>query len=392
LDKDIIYWIWMQQALGYANPKVKDVLKRYGTPMDFYKLLKVLTKSKNLTLKEIKKAKDASLEDAKLIFEDCKKLGCDIITFDDELYPEDLRHIYNPPCLLYTLGNMPNLNDEVVITIVGSRISTKYGNDLSYEFAYNLSKSGALVASGGAYGIDTMALKGCLESNGTPICVIGNGLDIFYPKENTPLFNEIIKYGVIISEYPPKVSPKRIHFPQRNRIMSGISAGTLVVEAQKRSGSLITANLALEQGKDVFAIPGDIRSELSSGTNSLIKSGATPVFDVGDIVDEYIDRYPGKLKLLSDKRQLKAASSKKADFNKNLQIELCRKDNIEDKDFTGVSEKAQSLYKVLNNIPKHIDDISREAEIEICEVQSYLLELELLGFAKPHSGARYSIK
>lgn len=209
----------------------------------------------------------------------------DIITLDDPEYPESLRGISDPPLVLYIKGKIQE-QDRLSVAIVGSRASSSYGKDACYLFSSGLAKLGITIVSGLARGIDTISHKACLEASGRTIAVLGSGLLNIYPKENKALFEEIAKNGACISEFPLDTLPLSSNFPQRNRIIAGFSLGCIVVEAAERSGALITARLAMEYGKDVFAVPGEITKETSKGTNRLIKQGAKPVSDVVDVIEE----------------------------------------------------------------------------------------------------------
>lgn len=207
------------------------------------------------------------------------------ITLDNENYPTLLKQIYDPPKVLYVKGNTDILNN-ISVAIVGCRDSTKYGNKATQYFAYNLSKNNINIISGLAKGIDSFAHIGALQAKGKTIAVLGCGLDIVYPKENEDLFKEIIKQGgAIISEYPIGTKPKKNNFPARNRIISGLSRAIIVVEAREKSGALITADFAMEQGRNVFSVPGNINSITSVGTNQLIKDGAIPVCNYQDVLN-----------------------------------------------------------------------------------------------------------
>lgn len=210
------------------------------------------------------------------------------IYIENENYPVQLRNIYNPPLKLYVLGNKEILKQKAV-AIVGSRDATEYGKKVAFQFSRNLSENGINIISGLALGIDTYAHLGTLQNNnkGKTIAILGSGLDNIYPKQNVELAKTIIKNGgCIISEYPLGTKPEKLHFPQRNRIISGLSKGVLVVEASEKSGSLITADFALEQGKEVFAVPGNILINTSVGTNNLIKQGAKLVTNYEEVLEE----------------------------------------------------------------------------------------------------------
>lgn len=206
-----------------------------------------------------------------------------IIKYGDNKYPEKLKNIYSSPKILYALGNEELLHKKS-IAIIGCRKCTKIGAINAYKFGYELSKKDICIVSGFARGIDTYSHIGAIKEKGKTIAVLGSGLDVIYPKENLKLYYEILNSGgLIISEYPLGSKPEKYHFPQRNRIISGLSDGVLVIEAKEKSGTLITVDYALDQGRDVYAIPGNIEKENSYGTNNLIKEGAIPVTRVEDI-------------------------------------------------------------------------------------------------------------
>lgn len=211
--------------------------------------------------------------------------GYSFIVWEDSCYPSLLREIYDPPPLLYYSGNIDILNNTC-LAVVGSRRHTVYGRENAYKFAYGLSKHGLTIVSGMARGIDTWAHKGVFEARGKTAAILGCGLDICYPPENKAVKKNIEDFGVLISEFPPGYKPLPSNFPRRNRIISGLSLGTLVVEAGKKSGALITADFALEQGREVFAIPGGIASPYSRGCHKLIKEGAKLVENIEDILEE----------------------------------------------------------------------------------------------------------
>ena len=206
------------------------------------------------------------------------------IKLEDSTYPEKLKEIYNPPKTIYLIGNEKLLNQKS-IAIIGCRECTRYGAENAYKFGYELAKENICVISGFAKGIDTYSHKGAVSAKGKTIAVLGCGLDIVYPPENMELYKQIlIQGGAIISEYPLGSKPEKYHFPERNRIISGLSSGVLVIEAKKKSGTMITVDFALEQGREVYAVPGNISSENSYGTNELIKEGATPVTSINDMI------------------------------------------------------------------------------------------------------------
>ena len=232
---------------------------------------------------------------------DCARDGQFILTMGDSLYPNRLRTIFDPPILLYGKGALPMFDDEVAVTVVGTRSCTPYGVRAASQLGYELSKQGALLVSGMAKGIDGEALKGALRAGGFTAAVLGGGADVIYPAENRRLYQDIAATGVILSEYPPGTVPKADHFPVRNRLLSALSLATVVVEAPEKSGALITATTALEQGREVFAVPGPFDAPMSRGTNALIREGAGLVCEAWDVLSFYESRYPHKLRPLRAK-------------------------------------------------------------------------------------------
>lgn len=282
--EDIRYWIWLSRIEGLTPKLLNDLLEKYNSPKELWK--KTKDELVNEGLKEIYADRivnnfyKQSLDNYLKYMNDN---NIEIITIKDKYYPDKLKVIYDPPVVLYAKGDKTILNKNGM-AIVGCRLCTEYGKSVAKKIAYNLSMNNINVISGLAKGIDSAAHRGSLEGIGKTIAVVGCGLDRVYPEENRDLFREIIKSGgVIISEYVIGTKPIAKNFPKRNRIISGLSNGVIVVEAGLKSGTLITADFALEQGKDVYAIPGNINSPNSYGTNDLIKQGAKLITDIKDI-------------------------------------------------------------------------------------------------------------
>lgn len=290
-----------------------------------------------------------------------KKNEAKIITIFDDNYPKHLRNIYNPPKVIYIKGDL-GFEDEISIAIVGSRKATTYGKWVAEKFAKELAGLGITIISGLARGIDTKAHEGALMTKGRTIAVLGNGIDSIYPKANKILSEKIQNNGAVITEYPLGVQPLPYNFPMRNRIISGLSLGVLVVEASENSGSLITAQIALEQGREVFAIPGNINNIYSKGTNLLIKDGAKLVTDIEDIIEE--------ITLL--KNRIKMNKVKKVSYL-NL-----GKDEIK-------------IVECIKEYPKHCDEISYKTGFDIKKVNSILTILELKGIVKQLPGKFFTI-
>ena len=279
------YWIWLSTIKGLGSRRKQILLNKYKTPERIYNL----KKEEILKIKGFSEALAECIidkenkENLKKQIDDIQEQNIKIITIEEKEYPQLLRTIYDYPVSIYVKGNEKILNAPT-IGIVGCRQSTAYGEKVAQYFAYNLSKRSINIISGLAKGIDSQSHIGAIKAKGITIGVIGSGLDIVYPKENQYLYDKIIREnGAIVSEYPLGVKPEKMNFPARNRIISGMSKGILVVEAKKKSGTLITVDFALEQGRDVYVVPGNIDEMNSVGTNDLIKQGAQMVTSHRDI-------------------------------------------------------------------------------------------------------------
>lgn len=284
-----------------------------------------------------------------------------IITVLDENYPERLKYIYDKPIVLYTKGNYKE-EDNLAIGIVGSRKATAYGKWACEKFTKELVSMGVTIVSGLALGIDSVAHKSAIEAGGRTIGVLGNGIDITYPKKNCTLYNEVAKNGIVVTEFPIGTQPFSYNFPQRNRIISGLSMGVIVIEAKEKSGSLITAHLALDQGKEVFALPGNINSIYSGGTNRLIKDGAIPLLDIDDIMEEIYD--------------LQAYMEEK------------KRESV---DYLSLSETESNIIKIIEIEPTHCDTIAMKTGMDISSIMSILTILELKGLIKELSNRIFTL-
>jgi DNA processing protein len=283
-------------------------------------------------------------------------VNVEVITYWDENYPQQLKNIYYPPLILYILGKYKQ-EDEQSISIVGTRKSTDYGKSITNQFASNLAEQNITIISGMARGIDSIAHKAALKANGRTIAIVGSGLDYIYPPENKLLFNEITKNGAVISEFPLGTKPDAQNFPKRNRIIAGLSLGTLVIETKENGGAMQTAKFALDQNKEVFAIPGNLTSDKSRGTNILIqRNGAKLVTEPEDIIIEL---------------QLKLKPIVGQNIpNPKLDLSLFE----------------EKIYQILNETPKQIDLVATESMLSISETLVNLLSLEFKGLVQQLPG------
>ncbi|MDE6550954.1 MAG: DNA-processing protein DprA [Clostridia bacterium] len=295
-----------------------------------------------------------NISKADAIVERVDKIGGYIVTYDDSEYPDALRNIYAPPPVLYAKGDISLLKSES-IAVVGSRRPTRYGRDVTTKFARALAVNGLTVVSGLARGIDTIAHTVTLENGGKTIAVIANGLDRVYPPENERLMREIEDKGLVISEYPPATLPLGFRFPERNRIISGLARGVLVTEAGRNSGSLITADYALEQGKELFLVPGSIFSPMSEGCNERLKECGTPVTDIGDLI----------------------SGSTACETKAKLAVQL--------------SFEQQSILDMLKDGEMHFTQLIDKCNIKTDELTVLLSEMELYGLIERTSGNYYCI-
>ena len=296
------YWVWLTTLPGLGQRTKLQLLEHFASPEEIYFAPEEeLLLAEGVTKTQCALLADKSLDRAEKVLEDCAKDGQFLLTMDDAAYPARLRNIYDPTLLLYGKGSLPLFDEEVAVTVVGTRSCTPYGVKAASELGYELAKQGALLVSGMAKGIDGEALRGALRAGGFTAAVLGGGADVVYPAANRRLYEDIAATGVILSEYPPGTEPRGEHFPVRNRLLSALSVATLVVEAPERSGALITAATALEQGREVFAVPGPFDAPMSRGCNGLIREGAGLVCEAWDVLSLYESRYPHKLRLLRAK-------------------------------------------------------------------------------------------
>ncbi len=306
-----------------------------------------------------------------------KDLEVSLLPVYDTAYPQRLLDIYDPPILLYVLGSL-SPKDSQAVAMVGSRVATPYGHQVCHVLTRGLAASGMTIVSGMAVGIDTLAHRGALESDGRTIAVLGSGLDVVYPPENYGLMKEIALHGAVVSEFSLGTKPKRFNFPRRNRIISGLALGTVVIEASERSGSLITAHYAADQGREVFAVPGSIFSKLSHGTNALISEGAHCIQTADDILSSLSITEPAVVKKRVRRKKTKEDTAvlfepPTPEAVKNEQLEASERD----------------VLAVLADTPHSIDDIIRASGMQAGRVESILMMLEIKGLAEQIPGKQF---
>lgn len=365
LDLEKRYWIALNFILSENPSTARVVTRHFPSPEEVFRSSKKDLQALGLEVKIADALTSQTLLDrADRERDRLEKTGFSIITLKDKDYPQQLREIFDPPLVLYYAGKMDTLKKPAV-SIIGSRKPTPYGRAVAERLARDLSARGLVIVSGMARGIDSIAHWGALRE-GETVSVLGSGLDVVYPKENKALFEKIAENGIVLSEYPLKSAPLKYHFPNRNRIIGGLSTGVVVVEGTRRSGSLITARLALEMNREVMAVPGNVTSELSGGTNRLIKDGAKLVEDWKDVVEEL--PVPVKDNILS-------------------------KEKKESRELPPLSKEEKRIYQLLSlDTLVSVDELVEQSDLSVSEILCLLLSLELKDLVDQRPGKLYQRK
>ncbi len=391
------YWLWLANLPKLNNQMKLSLLEHFGEPDKIYygeKEEYFLVPGMNRTAAEILENKD--LERADRILGDCDRLGLRIITMRDVEYPDRLRNIYDPPLLLYVQGRMPRFDEEVAVAMVGTRRASPYAMEMGEKLAFQMAGLGAVIVSGLAAGGDAAAHRGALRAGGLTAAVIGGGHDVIYPREHRFLYEDIAARGVILSEYPPGTEHMAGHFPVRNRIISGLSLGVVVIEAPERSGALITAGRALDQGKDVFAIPGQVGDHHCAGSNALLRDGAGVVTDAWDVLGGYAGKFPHKIRSLRMEEPRRfggapAAAERPKSPPKGKEPKEPEKPLLDLAGDHGLTDDQLCLVKALEGRTVQVDDLIEETQIPTRRVLSALTVLELDRIVTQESGKRFSL-
>ncbi len=371
----MIYYIWLQLCIGQGSKTFEYLLGEAFLPKDIYLMSKDERKKLGCFSKgELEKLSNTPIETAQKIIKQCERMGIKLIKFDDYNYPQTLKSIPNPPMVLYVKGRLPDFDNNPVISIVGPRKVSDFGKKAAYSLGYRLGKAGFTVVSGGAIGSDTYAHIGALKANAKTVLIMGCGFNVSYLEENRSLREHIEKTSCLISEYPPDTPITKYTFPVRNRLISALSLGTIVVEASKRSGALITANHAIEQGRDVFVVPGSPEKAEYKGSNSLLRDGAKPLLDASDIFNEYIHLFPDKINIeKAFQKEPKPITSQK---NKKILNET-------------LSNEAKIVYNCLDTQKFYPDQL--DTGLDGSKLLSALTELEMEFIIKALPGGQYEI-
>ena len=293
----LIHWIWFATRTGMGDKTKSLLLSHFEDPEAIYFAPELeFERFEDLSGSAVESMMDKDLTECEQILAQCQEKGIHILTFRDAAYPNRLKNIPDPPMVLYYRGTLPSFDELPVIGVVGTRKASVYGMTSAKRLGYQIAACGGTVVSGMASGIDGVAMKGALTAGGTVVGVLGCGADVIYPASNRWLYADTEKYGCILTEFPPGTAPLGRNFPRRNRIISGLSCGVLVVEAPEKSGALITARLSADQGRDVFVVPANIDVVSARGSNALMRDGAIPVSSGWDIMSEYRYQFPGKVR------------------------------------------------------------------------------------------------
>lgn len=403
------HWIWLATRPEVSDRLKAELLEAFGDAEDVYFAeAESYAHVTGMSPKAAASLTDKDLSAAEKILRTCADKQIRVCTWADAQYPRRLKHIPDPPVVLYYKGNLPQMDDIPVISVVGTRKSSMYGNNMAQRIGYQIVKCGALLVSGAADGIDGMAMQGGLLAGGTVVGVLGTGVDKVYPACNRQLFADTQRHGCLISEFPPGTPGYRGNFPRRNRIISGLANGTVVVEAPEKSGSLITARQALEQGRDVFVVPGNVDMPGFQGSHALLREGAMPVRDGWDVVSEYASLYPGKIRPAVDgaeeirtKSAQKVAQKPLKPIKKQQSIERKGKMPIDNGSAPlysdtkalppNLTQNQQRIAELLTQ-PRLVDELIAESGLSAGQVAVELTLLEIRGVIRRLPGNRVSLK
>ena len=400
----LIYWIWFAQLKKLSKAQKQWLLEYFRDPEEIYHSeTRCYEGISGMTQGIVQALEQKALDEARQILNQCEEKGIGILTFLDAAYPVKLRNTADAPMVLYYRGSLPDWENVPVIGIVGTRKATPYGMNTALRFGCQIAQCGALVVSGGASGIDTMAMQGAMQAGKPVVGVLGCGVDVVYPRANRQMFDSLVQNGCLISEYPPGTQAYSWNFPERNRIISGMANGLLVVEAPERSGALNTARHAMEQGRDVFAVPGNVDVAACVGSNALLQEQALAALSGWDVVRQYEALYPGKLHNCSIPLQATRIAQKPAipqnlknSWADNNKISIDKEEkstySVLDAAKPALSETEASVLAQVTREECCLDDIIDRTQLPAGTVKSALTRLALKGLVISHPGGRVSLK
>ena len=417
----LVHWIWLAHRPGLGPRTKAELLRHFRDPEAVYFADEEALGNLELSTEARAALLDKNLDASEKILEQCRKKRLSILTLQDAAYPSRLKNIPDPPPVLYCKGQLPDFDGSPVIGVVGTRKASAYGLTVAKRMGYQIGKCGGIVVSGMAYGIDGLAMSGALTAGAKTVGVLGCGADIVYPRSNRALFRDVEAYGCILSEFAPGQPATKWTFPMRNRIISGLSCGVLVVEAPEKSGALITARLALEQGRDVFAVPGNIDIPTCAGSNALLRDGAIMVSSGWDVLSEYQALFPEKIHredgtprqraypdevrragLEAEKAPPRVAQSPRipeemSDLKKNLEKKSIDKEPREaysdvNATLSRLSSEERQVVEILRGGQRLVDDVIAETGMTTGKLLGILTMLELKGVIRRLPGKQISLK
>ena len=403
---DTIYYLWLQCALGISpSLRTQEILAAFpGGAREIYaagdydrRVAGVFTGT------QLSRLQRTPLEQAEKILEECARHKAHILSPQDADYPERLLQIPNHPLVLYVRGSLAPLRAHLPLAVVGARMATFHSRDIAARLSADLVHAGCAIISGGAAGIDSAAHRGAMHADGYTLAVFGCGLDVSYPPENAAMFAKIAEKGALVSEFPFGTAPNGRNFPMRNRLIAGISAGTVIIEANEKSGSLRTAACAGDQGRDVFAVPGDAFGTTYTGGNRLIRDGAKPVFSAMDILEEYELVYPELLDMRRAERDLERPAADPASIPvrqkaKPIEAKPVKANAVptegnfaqEINPEPALTELESKIMQLLSDKAMHIDSIMNETNAPFGQLFAALMNLEMRALAEQMPGKLYS--
>ena len=353
----LIHWIWLSTRSSMTDRTRVALLQQFADAEDIYFAdREAYAVVEGISEEGIVSLQDKELSYAEEILGQCARKGIHILCYRDAAYPNRLKNIPDPPVVLYYKGRLPDFDALPLVAVVGTRKASAYGMTTAKRLGYQIASCGGVVVSGAAFGIDAMAMRGALTAGVSVVGVLGNGVDIVYPLSNRSLYADIERNGCLLSEFPPETPPHKWNFPKRNRIISGLSCGVLVVEAPERSGALITARQAADQGRDVFVVPGNIDVATCVGSNALLRDGAVAVSSGWDVMSEYVSLYPDKI-CRNDKKSIQSAYPGEVEQS----VEL------DEKEPAKVAQKVRFPAKLGKN-----KEIKKKKEIDNGQVKPYI--------------------
>lgn len=379
-------WVWLSTLHGLPPAALNALIEHFGSPTEIYsapvpEISAILGSAEKADL-----FKNKNMSEADRILGECAANGISVVTLQDASYPDRLRNIPDPPPVLYVKGRLPAFDLYPAIAVVGTRNPSAYGLFAAKSISAELADAGVIIVSGMAAGCDSAAHSGALHAGRPTVAVLGCGPDICYPRESWPLYGDIPARGAVVSEFPPGTPPSRLNFPRRNRIISGLSNGVLVAEAPEKSGALITADLALAQGRDVYAVPGNIDSPGSAGGNKLIKQGAKLVTGAADILEDLLPIYGAQMSL----RPVAPVPADDPYAPPGGKVDLYRP--AEDGASSSGGSAEDRILSLLKNGFMYLDDIINASGLPSDEIGAALTILELSGAVTAMPGNVFGLK